>query len=436
MPERLLHLTSKRDIRLLQGFVFFLTLLLPWLLVQTQAGSEAAIDGIAIGFLGRSVVMRDWAWRRHFWVRLGLIWWGWLVLCTLVHVADAGWMSVVQALGVVRFLIFTAALAFWILAGAEEQKWFFRSLSLVTLYVVAQTLTQFVTGHNWFGAPVSADGELTGPFDKPRDGPSLVRMILPVLAPPAYWLLAGEGWAKRLGARRLGAKRLGAMVLLAAALAVMVLIGQRMPLLLMMFGLVLMGLLLPRLRGAVVVALVAGGGLLAASVVVAPHAFYRLVTKFSRQMADFADSPYGLIAGRSVAIAEQHPLTGRGYDGFRSGCTLPRYFQGWHWPGTIATGDGGGAALCVTHPHNFYLQAVTDAGVPGLLLFCALVGAWLYQLGSGLRRQPDPLRVGLFVAALIQVWPIASTSPVISMPIGGWFFLLLGFGLAVKSPPA
>jgi O-antigen ligase len=226
------------------------------------------------------------------------------------------------------------------------------------------------------------------------------------------------------------------MLLLAAAVAVMVLIGQRMPLLLLMFGLVLMGLLLPRLRSAVVVALVAGGGLLAASVVVAPAAFYRLVTKFSRQMADFGDSPYGLIAGRSVAIAEQHPLTGRGYDGFRSGCALPRYFQGWHWPWTTTASDGGGAALCVTHPHNLYLQALTDAGVPGFLLFCALVGAWLYQLGHGLRRQPDPLRVGLFVAAFIQVWPIASTSPMISMPIGGWFFLLLGFGLAVKPQPA
>ena len=68
--------------------------------------------------------------------------------------------------------------------------------------------------------------------------------------------------------------------------------------------------------------------------------------------------------------------------------------------------------------------------MPGLALFCTLVGVWLFRLGQGLLRDPDPLRVGLFVAALIQEWPVASTSPLTSLPIGGWFLLLLGFGLA------
>jgi len=203
-----------------------------------------------------------------------------------------------------------------------------------------------------------------------------------------------------------------------------------MPVLLAGLGLLVTALLLPRLRGPVAIAVVAGGALIAASAVVSPPVFYRLVTKFSRQAGDFAASPYGLIAERAVAIAGEHPLTGRGYDGFRTGCPQPRYFQGWHWPGEPAQGDGGGAAVCVTHPHNHYLQALTDAGVPGLLLFCALVGTWLYRLGRGLLRNPDPLRAGLFVAALIQEWPVASTSPLTSLPIGGWFLLLLGFGLA------
>jgi hypothetical protein len=40
------------------------------------------------------------------------------------------------------------------------------------------------------------------------------------------------------------------------------------------------------------------------------------------------------------------------------------------------------------------------------------------------------LRVALFAAALIQLWPIASTTAFTSMPTGGWSFLLLGWGLA------
>ena len=59
-----------------------------------------------------------------------------------------------------------------------------------------------------------------------------------------------------------------------------------------------------------------------------------------------------------------------------------------------------------------------------------LRGAWLRALGRGLRREADPLRVGLFVAALLHLWPVASTSAFTSMPLSGWFFLLLGLGLA------
>ncbi len=409
-------------IRNLHRLALGLVLLLPWLLMHTRAAAEIGVDLIGVGFLVHCAVARRWEWLRQDWVPVGLAWWGWLVVCTLLNLSSAGadGMALVQAVAVLRFLVFVAALERWVLAAPPARGWLLSSLTVAAVYVAAQTLLQFATGHNLYGDPRSADGELTGPFPKPRDAPTFVRMLFPVLLPPVGALLDRPGLRPALG---------GA-ALLVGSVVVMVLIGQRMPVLLTVFGLLVSGLLLPRLRASVAVAVVAGGALIAASAVVSPPAFYRLVTKFSRQMEDFADSHYGFIAERAVAIAEQHPWIGRGYGGFSTGCPQQRYFQDWHWPGAIAHGDGGGSALCVTHPHNHYLQAVTDAGLPGLALFTALVAVWLYRLGRGLLRNPDPLRVGLFVAALIQEWPVASTSPLISFPIGGWFFLLLGFGLA------
>ena len=172
----------------------------------------------------------------------------------------------------------------------------------------------------------------------------------------------------------------------------------------------------------------AAGLLVGAASVVSPPAFARLVTKFLAQMGDFPASHYGQIAARAVAIVQAHPVTGRGFDGFRTACGDPAYFQGWDG------GDGGGAAICVQHPHNFILQAAVEGGAPGLVLFSALALAWLRALGRGLGGRSgqgaDPLRVGLFVAALLHLWPAASTSAFTSMPLSGWFFLLLGLGLA------
>ncbi len=76
------------------------------------------------------------------------------------------------------------------------------------------------------------------------------------------------------------------------------------------------------------------------------------------------------------------------------------------------------------------MQALTDGGFPGLLLFCSLAAAWLVQIGRGVWRTPVPLRVGLFASILVQLWPVQSTSSFLSMPMGGWFFLLLGWALA------
>ncbi len=266
------------------------------------------------------------------------------------------------------------------------------------------------------------EGELTGPFKGPKAAPTFIRVLFPAMLPAI----------SRVGASAKILRRVAAGGILVASVAVIVLIGQRMPVLLTGLGLLVTGLLLPKVRGLIVVAVVAAGALIGASAVVAPPTFYRLVTKFSHQIESFPDSPYGQITARVLAMAEQHAWTGLGFNGFQINCADPRYQHGWHWPENPAD-DGGGAEMCVTHPHSFYLQALTDAGWPGLFGFGLLILLWLRRLSAGLWQTPDPLRVGLFVAAFIQVWPISTTSPLVSLPMGGWFFLVLGFGLAAAN---
>jgi O-antigen ligase len=374
------------------------TLACPIFLLHARVVAEILIATVAICFLASSALTRDWAWLRATWVRIAAVWWVWLVVCSL-H-AGLG-----QALAVVRFLVFVAALEHWVLRLAWRRLWLARITALAAVYIALQTVTQLLTGRNLQGYPRWGDGELTGPFQHPRAAAPLSRLLF-----PALMLVRGRwfGLAATL-----------------AGVAVMVLIGQRMPLLLTGLGLLVTGLLLPRARPMVLLAAVAAAILLAASAIIEPPTFYRLVTKFSAQMADFPDSPYGQIAARAVAMIRQHPLTGLGFDGFRRACEDPAYFIGWHG------GDGGGAAMCVQHPHNHYLQAAVEAGWPGLALFIAMTAAWLTRLSRGLwSRDPAPLRVGLFVAALIHVWPLASASAFSAMPLSGWFFVLLGLGLA------
>jgi O-antigen ligase len=415
--------------RLLDRAAIGMVLVSPVFLMHGRAIAEILFVLTELIFLAACARERDWSWLRRGWVPVGLAWWVWLVICSAPGIGLGGEHSFLQALAMLRWLLLIAALQHRVLRAPAVRRWLQGILAACAAYIALQSLLQFATGRNLYGDPRGSDGELTGPFDKARAAAPLSRLLFPTLLPPVAWLLARGSWAGRIGAAGLSV----------AGVAVMVLIGQRMPLLLTLLGLLVSAVLLPGLRRTVLVALVAGAALIAASVVVSPPSFYRLVTKFSRQMEGFPESPYGELAARAVVIAEQHPWTGRGFDGFRTGCPEPRYFHPMHWGGLWPDDpapDGGGAAVCNEHPHNHYLQAVTDSGLPGLVLFSAMVLAWLAGLGRGLWRNPDPLRVGLFVAAFIHEWPIASASSFEAVELSGFFFVMLGWGLAESRYPA
>jgi hypothetical protein len=388
-------------------------------LLDTRALADALFSVTAILFLVHCARARDWRWLRQGWVPCAGAWWIWEMVCSLPLPPPfyGSWPNLVQALIMVRFFLFAAALEHWLLRDPRPRLWLRRVVQAVAAYIGIQCLYQYATGRDFFGFGRWADGELTGPFYKPRAGPELVRILFPAVLPPVMALIARHSIILR--AAGVGLAALG--------IAVMVLIGQRMPVLLTGLGLIVSALLLPRLRPVAIAAIVVGGLVLAASPVISPPTYYRLVEKFTRQMDHFQVSPYGYLLRRADEITEQHPFLGRGFNGFRVGCPFPRYYVGW----TDKPGDtGGGAIICKQHPHNFYTQASTDGGYPGLVLFSLMVLAWLRDMGRGLWRNPDAVRVGLFAAALIHLWPISSTSAFTSLPVSGYFFVILGWGLA------
>ena len=209
-------------------------LLTPLLLLHAHGFAEAAIGVAGACFVARALITRDWRWVRTGWVPLGLAWWAWLVICSLpvpaLGLGFGGLGSFVQALVTLRFLLFVAALEQAVLRDPGHGAGCSASSSHLPPNIVIDVLFQYATGYNLYG--VKPQGyELTGPFGKPRAGPPLSRILLPALLPVMAGLLRRRGiWPK-----------LGAYALLLLGIGVMVLIGQRMPLLLSFLGLLIAG---------------------------------------------------------------------------------------------------------------------------------------------------------------------------------------------------
>jgi O-antigen ligase len=372
-------------------------MLLPLLLLHAHGVAEAVIGMADVCFLIHCVLTRDFSWLGTRWLWVAAAWWTWLVLCSLpirgTDLGEGGARSLVQALLTVRFLILVIAMEWLVLRTAEARRWLYGLVAASAAWIALNTVIQYVFGRNLLGWPPAGEGVLTGPFGTARAGPPMARIILPSVLPVvANLLIQARARATAI-----------VYVLLLGSVAVMILIGQRMPLVLIVLGLVVVAVLIRRLRPVVLAAAAAGALLLAASPVVAPNAYYRLVEKFSAQMTHFSVSHYGLLYTRAWEVGVQNPLTGRGFDGFATGCPRPEYFRP-SFDGSQP--DGGGAVICWDHPHNHYLQALDDGGFIGLALFCMMGIAWLVPLGRGLWRNPAPLRVALFAAILVQVSPI------------------------------
>jgi len=407
------------------------TLLLPLALTHLRGVAEASIDVLAIGMLVRSVLSGEWAWCRRPWFVLSLVWWGWQVLCSMPFgpfgIGRAGGFG--QALAAVRFLVMAAALQNWTLRSVEMRRWMMILVTGCGLYIGAQILLQAVTGYNLFGVPRFHDGTLTGPYTQPRAAAPLSRLLLPVLMLGCAWVAARvRGWRATAGMS----------VLAVVAVMLMVLAGQRMPLVLFVLGVFVCAVLYRPMRLAAGVMAVALPVLVALAAVVSPGSFFHLVVLAREQLGHFAVSPYGRIFTRAVVMAQADPLTGLGYDAFRHGCADPHFFHGVSWLGSPVGDDGGEAAICVQHAHNHYLEALTNAGLPGLGLFCAMIVGWLGTLlpraGHGDAGMERAWRIGLFAAVFVQEWPFASASDFMNLPLGGWAFLLLGVGLAYRLP--
>jgi O-antigen ligase len=405
-----------------------IAMLVPLGLLHAWVLAEIAIALTDILFLVQMARDRNVTWLKQPWLIAALLWWAWLTLCSLpisaLGLTVDGWgMGFFEGFIIIRLICFAAALQTWLLTTAKARQLAYLMLALSALWLGAESWQEYLTGSNLFGDHRWGDGSLTGPFYKPRAGDLYGHLLFLAVLPPAMALFAKPG--------RLWPVAGAALAVLGVVTSV--LIGQRMGTIFTGLGLATAALFIPRLRKAALAAAAIAALVLLLTPIISPATHAKLVGETSKNLGHFALSPYGELYTRAAAMGLQSPIHGWGYNGFRAFCPLPRFTVGIPALGLAPTSLQ--LAACNLHPHNFYLQAFADAGLPGLILFTAMMLTWLATLARNLWRTPDPLRVGIFACVLTFAWPLASTDEFPTLYMSGWLFFALGLGLALAQMP-
>ena len=391
---------------------------MPALFVIGKAPPDIALSTAAVLFLAHSAIESDWSWLRTPWIAVGSC--VWLYLIATSFAADDARGALGRAAPWIRFVVFAAALQFWVLADDVWRTRLLICTGIVLAFVVVDTILQFYSSKDIFGFSKYSDNRLTGPMRElpPKVGVFVLRLMFPVVLALVVWA-ASE--------RRNLLANVSAVVAVCAGVTAVLISGERMPFILALFGLAIAAFLIPTKRILIAAVLVAGlsvTGIFAASETVFSRSFQSTVATIE----GFSRSHYGQIWLSSVKVAEANPFIGVGLKNFRTACPDQAYGQ---------TDDVG--ARCDMHPHNMYLEWLSESGVIGLAGFLCLIGLWTHHFVTRARVwRNEAAAVGLVVAVITFLWPVASTMGFFTNWHAALFWLVLGWALAATSgkPPA
>lgn len=409
MANALTFLENSSRNRKLWLAAYAATLIIPWALIYGRGIADACCVLIGLLFLLHSMAHRQWTWLRDPVVNLALLTWVWL-LFVVTPLAVQPDQSFMLAGPWIRYVLLYAALRHWVLLGSRDLKRLGTWLTIMLGFVAIDTVWQYLSGTSLTGNVRDETGRLTGPFEQVKVGIFAAKMLLPAMGIFLFFSLA----------QKQKYRACFAIAMLGFVNSVILLSGERTAFISCSIALGLTGLWFiitaPRQRLrllAVLAAWLMGIGL----ITLTQQWVQTRSDNLYNNLSNFRTSPYGKLFRGGLMMGADHMFAGAGLRGFRELC-----------PDLI---EQGRIDYCNLHPHNPYIEWLAEAGLPGLLLFVAMVVLLARSCFAMLRQTSGIYRVPVVfaLACLVQNFmPLMATQSTFS----NWPGILLWYSISVS----
>ena len=381
----------------------------PLIMIAGRAPTDIGLSLVALLFIAHSAITKDGSWLRERWVQIAL------TLCAFMCARNLlldDWASALgHSLAWLRFPMFAAALAYWILPDETVRRRLIYCFTGVLIFLLLDGFWQYHNRYDIFGRdwmPYPNNVRLTGPFSSPRLGISIAWVFLPVAM---YWV---SKTAHRIRSWHFAA----AMAFYCGMLAIIFASGERMAFLFSALASLLAFAIIRPLRVPLLATGVVGAVVLGALTLYDPALIGRQMGQTGEEIGKFADGAYGksFLEGWELALA--HPLLGVGSKHYMTACE-----------NEIRPIDP--EAFCGLHPHNFYLDWLAHFGFTGMALMFAIILCFFAKAFTNWRFvQNDAVLGALFIMLIIRFWPLASVTSQFTVWSGHPQWLIMGWFLA------
>lgn len=376
-------------------------LLGPFFMLLERTPGDVWLSIIAIAFVVRCVLMHDFGWLEDFWVKVSF---AFLVSCILSGLLSADPIySVTEALAWFRFPVFAMASIYWL--GRDKRlvsaMLISTGLGLLLMFCIL-TAEIIIVGH--------VNGRLHWPYGDPVTGNYLAKVGLPVFLISVAFAVKKVKFISNLAA---------SFVFL--NLAFSLLSGERINFLVRSCAGVLAGLIcrpdFKRLSLLILAELL----LLAMILIAIPGGYDRYVSRFIDQLPTGTHSTYFNAMAPGLMVFESEPIFGIGPANYVNLC--PEII------GAVSYLE------CHPHPHNFYIQLLSETGIIGLVIGAVFLWSIVWRCFRIYLKERDNV-----VVATAWIVPFAFFFPVTSLSdfFGQWnnLFMWSSIGLAMAASNA
>ncbi|MAI67202.1 MAG: hypothetical protein CMJ26_04930 [Phycisphaerae bacterium] len=417
MPSLILKNSLKKLIFLMPAFFLF------W-----PPGANACTIVIAVWFIAHSGKTKNWTWAKKPWMIAALSLWVYAIaISSPLAVYPVVSLEILSRS--FHYIVFGAALAYWILQDKTARKWFEYGVVAVTVFIVADCFYQAHFGKDLFGF-TKGSNRLTGPFGKSNFVPGIYVTKLIFIALASIFCTT-----KLKSVLTRTTLLLSSMVIV---LVFLLLTGERTALLNFLLGcaIVLTGIFViyPRLRVWLLsgsIAMILSGGIIAVS---NPNIRERSFDTTYHTIADFPISPYGKITRTAIYIWENTPgtniFTGVGLENYSK---IINHEDSNHIKETFDwIKQKTGEFFPISHSHNFYTEWLVGAGIIGLIGFITMVVLLLKDL-IWHNIYSTKFTLSLFATAVFMTsfWPLTFNMNYFGSKHAVIVWMTVGWALAV-----
>jgi len=359
-----------------RGFHIF-WLLGPFILLIERTPADIWLSLLAITFVIRAIIKREGDWLKPFWVRAGFVFWIWCIIAGAI--SDHPAYSMGEAFIWFRFPLFAMATAFWL---ARDKRLLYAMLVSTALGLVAMcfilTAEIIIVGQQ--------GGRLSWPYGDLVPGNYVAKVGLPAFTIMVALAVSVKGRVAALS---------GIIALFTMVISVMT--GERINFLIRACGGMLAGLVWKPRWGRYL-------GLVAAevlAVLVVLSALPQMATRYTDEFilgaTDFEASSWWNTLNGGWQVAKDNIIFGIGTANYR--LIPPEFFE------TIPFTNW------QPHPHNYYLQLLTETGIIGLILGTVFLWSIIWTcFRESLKNRANVFTATAWVIPFGIFWPIATSA--------------------------